>query len=117
MAKSNIYPHANTIVCVEDSRLLKRFQYEILYNARGLQAALDELNNINYFQTYKNADSYNYGVMLDGLMINTFDLIREISPTELIWRIFALYYDIHNMKLVAKEKFSGKRNDNLALPY
>jgi len=55
--------------------------------------------------------------MLDGLMIATFDLIKEISPVELIRRIFALYYDIHNMKLVVKEKFSGRKLDNLALEY
>ena len=115
--KENIYPHANTIVCIEDDKLLKQFQYDILYNTKGIQAALDELNNINYFHTYKNADSGNYGVMLDGLMIATFDLIKELAPTELIWRIFALYYDIHNMKLAVKEKFFGKRLDNLALEY
>ena len=112
-----IYPHANTIICIEESRLLKQFQYDILYNTKNLQAALDELNIINYFHTYKNADSDNYGVMLDGLMIETFDFMKEISPVELIWRIFALYYDIHNMKLVVKEKFFNKRLDGLALEY
>jgi len=102
---------------MEDSKLLKQFQYDILYNTRGLQSALDELNNINYFHTHKNADGGNFSVMLDELMAATFDLMKEIAPTELIWRIFALYYDIHNMKLVVKEKFSGKRLDNLALSY
>jgi V/A-type H+-transporting ATPase subunit C len=115
--RNGIYPHANTIICIEESKLLKQFQYDILYNTKGLQAALDELNNINYFHTYKNAERHNYGIMLDGLMINTFELMREISPTELILRIFALYYDIHNMKLAVKEKFFGKRLDNLALEY
>jgi len=115
--KEDIFPHANTVICIEDSKLLKQFQYDIFYNTKGLKATLDELNNINYFHTYKNADIDNYGIMLDGLMKDTFDLIREISPLELIWRIFALYYDIHNMKLVVKEKFFGKRYDNLALEY
>ena len=112
-----IYPHANTIICIEESKLLKNFEYDILYNAKGIQAALDELNNINYFHTYKNADMGNYGVMLDGLMINTFDFMKKIVPDELIWRIFALYYDIHNMKLVVKERFLKKRLDGLALEY
>jgi len=116
-ALKNIYPHANTIICIEEDKLLKQFQYDILYNTRGLQAALDELNNINYFHTYKNADIYNYGNMLDGLMISTFEFMKEIAPTDLIWRIFALYYDIHNMKLVVKERFSGKRLEHLALEY
>jgi len=115
--REQIYPRANTIVCIEDSKLLKRFQYEIFYNAGGLQATLDELNNINYFHSYKNADAGNYGVMLDGLMKATFDLMKEISPDKLIWRIFALYYDIHNMKLVVKEKLLRKRLDRLALEY
>jgi len=114
---NDIYPHANTIICLEDGKLLKQFEYDILYNTKGLQSALDELNAINYFHTYKNADIDNYGVMLDGLMIATFDLMKEIAPIELIWRIFALYYDIHNMKLVVKEKFFEKRFDNLALGY
>ena len=115
--KDNIYPHANTIICIEESKLLKQFEYDILYNTRKLSATLDELNNMNYFHTYKNADVENYGVMLDGLMIATFDFMKEIVPDELIWRIFALYYDIHNMKLVVKEKFLGKRLDSLALEY
>jgi V/A-type H+-transporting ATPase subunit C len=55
--------------------------------------------------------------MLDGLMIATFEFMKEIAPVELIWRIFALYYDIHNMKLVVKERLSGKRLDHLALEY
>jgi len=115
--RENIYPHANTVVCIEDSKLLRHFQYEILYNADGLAATLEELNGINYFHTHKNADADNYEFMLDALMKATFGLMREIAPNELIWRIFALYYDIHNMKLVVKERFFGKRLDNLALDY
>ena len=30
MAQKDIYPHANTVVAIEDSKLLKQFQYEIL---------------------------------------------------------------------------------------
>ena len=116
-ALKGIYPHANTIVSIEDSKLLKQYQYNILFNAKGLQKTLDELNRINYFQTYKNADMHNFGVVLDLLMKNTFDLMRNISPVDTIWRMFALYYDIHNLKLVVKEKFFGKRFDHLALDY
>ena len=112
-----IYPHANTVACIEDSKLLKQFQYDILYHIGGLQATLDELNSINYFHTYKNADTDNYGAMLDVLMKATFDLMREIAPDPLIWRIFSLYYDIHNMKLVVKERFLRKRLDGLSLVY
>jgi len=115
--RNDIYPHANTIICIEESKLLKQFQYDILYNTKNLQAALDELNGINYFHTYKNADIYNYGNMLDGLMITTFEFMKEIAPVELIWHMFALYYDIHNMKLVVKERFFGKRLDHLVLEY
>lgn len=112
-----IFPHANTIVCIEDSKLLKQFQYDILHNAKGLRAALDELNKMNYFRTYENADTGNYSQVLDGLMKDTFDLMKEIAPGEAIWKMFALYYDIHNMKLAAKERLSGKRLDNLAIQY
>ena len=115
--KNDIYPHANTIVCIEDSKLLKQFQYEILYNAKGLDGALYELNNINYFQTYKSAEKHNYGVLLDGLMKETFRLLKNITPTRTIPRLFALYYDIHNIKLVVKEKYFNKRYDSLSLEY
>ena len=115
--QSGIFPYANTIICIEDSKLLKQFQYDILYNTPDLQSALDELNKINYFQTYESADAGNYGVILDGLMNDTFELMKSTVPTELIWRIFALYYDIHNMKLVAKERLTGKKLDRLAIRY
>ena len=113
----DIYPHANTIVCIEESKLLKEFEYDILYNAKGLQETLDELNSINYFHSHKNADIFNHGTMLDRLTKATFDLLKEIAPTELIWRIFALYYDIHNMKLVVKEKFFSQKLDHMALDF
>jgi len=116
-ALDGIYPHANTIVCIEDSKLLKQFHYDILYNAEGLQGALDELNKMNYFHTYKNADAYNYSSVLDSLMKDTFELMRNIVPDESIWRIFALYYDIHNMKLAVKERLTGKKLDSLVLVY
>ena len=112
-----VYPYANTVICLEDHKLLKKFQYEILYNAKGLYATLDELNDINYFHTYQKAGPDNYGLMLDGLMKDTFNLMKEISPNELIWRIFCLYYDVHNLKLVVKERFFGNRLDSLALDY
>lgn len=116
-AIKDIYPHANTIVCMEESKLLKQFQYEILYNTNDILEALNELNDINYFHSYKNAQKHNYDVMLDGLMKDTFVLMKEIVPTKSIWHAFALYYDIHNMKLVAKEKFLGQKLDHLALKY
>ena len=112
---NGIFPYANTIICIEDSKLLKQFEYDILYNTPDLQAALDELNNMNYFRTYENANARNYGDVLDGLMKDTFVLMKDIAPTKLIWRAFALYYDIHNMKLIVKERFSGKRLDRFAM--
>jgi len=112
-----IYPHANTVVCIEEDKLLKQFEYGILYDLKGLDAALYELNGINYFHTYKNAEADNYNTMLDGLMKATLDLLKEISPYELVWRMFTLYYDIHNIKLVVKEKFTGSKLDYLALDY
>lgn len=116
-ALNGIYPHANTIVCIEDSKLLKQFQYDILYNTPDLQAALDELDKLNYFRTYEKADTKNYGAILEGLMKDTFELMKSLAPTKVIWRMFALYYDLHNMKLVAKERLAGKRLDRLALSY
>ena len=116
-ALKNIYPHANTVVCIEDSKLLKQIDYDILHNASGLQATLDELNERNYFRTHLSAGIDNYSLLLDSLMKATFELMRQISPTGLIWRIFSLYYDIHNMKLVVKERFFGKRLENLSLGY
>jgi len=113
----DIYPHANTVVCIEESKLLKRLEYEILYNTKNLRATLNELNDINYFHTYKNADPDNYAIMLDGLTKATFGLMKEIAPDPLIWRIFALYYDIHNMKLAVKERILRERLEKYFLDY
>jgi V/A-type H+-transporting ATPase subunit C len=115
--REQIYPHANTIVCIEDSKLLKQFQYDILYSAKDLDATLGELNNINYFRTYRHADPDNYKALLDGLMTATFDLLREIAPSDLLNRLFALYYDIHNLKLVTKERFFGQRFSELGFDF
>ena len=114
---NGIFPYANTIICIEDSKLLKQFQYNILYNTPDLQASLDELNKMNYFHTYVSADAANYSAVLDELIKDTFDLMKNVAPGEALWRMFALYYDIHNMKLVAKERFLGKRLDSLAVDF
>jgi len=114
---NGIYPEANTVAAIEESKLLKRFQYEILYKAKGLPATLQELNSINYFASYEDAESHNYEQMLEDLMEKTLELIENISPNILIWRIFALLYDIHNIKLVVKERFFSARFDHLALDY
>lgn len=112
---SGIYPYENTIISIEDGRLLNQLQYDVLFGARDLRAALGELNAMDYFRSYVNAGADNYGQMLDGLMNSTFELMRAVSPDELVWRIFALYYDIHNMKLVAKERAFHRRLGRLAL--
>ena len=116
-AQNTVFPYANTIICIEDSKLLKQFQYDILYNTHDLQASLDELNKMNYFRTYENADAGNYGDILEGLMKDTFELMKSVAPKEALWRMFALYYDIHNMKLVVKERFFGKRLGDLRIAY
>jgi V/A-type H+-transporting ATPase subunit C len=119
--RERIYPHANTIVCIEDTKLLKRFQYDILYNCNGIDATLAELNGINYFHTHLHADAGNYGSMLEGVTKTMFDLMRaitgEIPQGDLICRLFTLNYDIHNLKLVVKERFWNKRFDDLAIEY
>jgi len=112
-----IYPEANTVAAIEESKLLKQFQYELLYKAKGLSATLQELNGINYFNSYEDAESHNYEQMLEELMEKTFELMKEISPTPLIWRIFTLLYDIHNIKLVVKERFFSASFNHLALEY
>ena len=113
----DIFPHANTVVAIEESKLLKRFEYDILIDAKGLPAALGILNKANYFRTYETAEAPSYGAMLDDLTRDLMDLIKEISPDVVVWKLFALYYDIHNLKLVAKERFTGKRLDGLYLDY
>jgi len=114
---NGIFPYANTMICIEDSKLLRQFQYDILYSAPDLQASLDELNKMNYFHTYMSADTANYSAVLDELMKDMFELMRDTAPVEALWRLFALYYDIHNMKLVVKERFLGRRLDSLAFSF
>ena len=112
-----VYPHANTVVAMEDAKLLKQNQYHLLLNADGLQTTLDILNRTNYFHTYKHAQTDNYSQMLDELMIDTFGLLREIAPKALVWHIFALYYDMHNIKLAVKERLMGRTLDRFFLRY
>ncbi|MCL2548339.1 MAG: V-type ATPase subunit [Symbiobacteriaceae bacterium] len=116
-ATPRVYPLANTIASLEDSRLLKQKEYTALLATNSLQSALDELNIHNYFRTYSDADVYNYGHMLDELMRSVFSLLREITPTEAIWRLFTLLYDIHNIKLVVKERHLGINLSDLFLDY
>ena len=112
---SDIFPRANTIVSIEDSKLLRQPQYELLYNAEGLEAALKELDDINYFRTYKAVQPDNYVALFDNLATVMLGLLHDISPVDDIWRMFALSHDIHNMKLAVKERRLGQPLDALAL--
>ena len=113
----DVFPTANTIVCIEESKLLKQFEYDILYDKKGLQETVEELNKINYFNTYHNATVENFNSMLDGLMEATFNLLKRITPVAYLCRLFTLEYDIHNMKLVVKERLMRQRLDHLSLSY
>jgi len=117
MSVNQVYPRANTIISIEDSKLMRKKQYDLLLGAGNLGAVLDELNTMDYFRTLRDADTSNYRLMLDELMKSVLGLLHEITPAETIWRMFTLLYDIHNMKLVVKERLTGKWLDSLALEY
>ena len=95
--------------------MLRRPQYELLYSAEGLNAALKELDDINYFRTYKAARPDNYISLFDSLVYETLGLLYEITPVKDVWRMFALSHDIHNMKLAVKERQLGLDFEPLSL--
>ena len=114
---NGVFPRANTIVSIEESKLLKRFEYGLLFGAKGLDGALGVLNRMNYFRTYETAAAPNFGEMLDDLIKDSFGLMYDVLPEKKVWKLFGLYYDIHNLKLAAKERFLKKRLDGLYLDY
>lgn len=113
----DIFPHANTIVAMRSDTLLKKEQFDALYKAQNITQALNELNDADYFGKYVNATAENYPQLLNDALKDNIELLKEISPKEELFLIFALYYDIHNMKIAVKERFLNKSLSNLFLPY
>jgi len=112
-----MFPQANTIVRVEEGKLLTESQYETLLNTDNLQSAIKELDDLDYFETYREITIDNHMEILDLLLEQTFRLLFEITEEETtaIYKLFALYYDIHNMKIAVKEKSLDTKLDDLYL--
>ena len=89
--------------------LLDRVLLEKMIEASDLTASLNILNE-SELSTY-NFDIYNpenFENSLNKELLNTYKVIKEISPHPFLYYIFALNYDFHNLKVLIKSKYLKK---------
>jgi V/A-type H+-transporting ATPase subunit C len=86
--------------------LLNRVLLDKMIEASDLASSLNILISSD-FNIYS-FDIYNptsYETFLNKELLNTYNVIKEISPYPFLYNIFALNYDFHNLKVLIKSKY------------
>jgi V/A-type H+-transporting ATPase subunit C len=106
MAVTKSYAYAVGRVRVLENRLLDRSQIHRMAEAKGAKEALQVLGETEYGSLVAELDSvYDYENLLEKELNRIYQLVRGFYPDPLLVEIFALKYDVHNLKVMLKAYF------------
>ncbi len=105
-------------VKVLEKRLLSRARLERMVDAKDMDEVFRILGETEYQQHLglisRNED---YEKILYAELKRVYALVRELTNEESISKLLALKYDYHNLKVMVKEKVSGKSLENLYVSF
>ncbi len=105
-------------VKVLEKRLLSRARVERMVDAKDMDEVFRILGETEYQQHLglmnRNED---YEKVLYAELKRVYALVRELTNEESISKLLALKYDYHNLKVMMKEKISGKSLENLYVSF
>jgi V/A-type H+-transporting ATPase subunit C len=103
---------------VLEKRLLTRARLERMADASDLEEVLKILGETEYQQHLGNLKRVeDYEQVLAGEMKRVYSLMDELTGETVIKDLLAMKYDYHNMKVLLKEKISGKPLSHLLISY
>ena len=111
--KDSSYGPLNMIVRVQENNLLDRSHYERMVSANTYEEALRVLIDTNYRDNIEEAtNSKEYETMLMDELKETYQWIIDQSPSVILSELITLRYAYHNIKVLFKEKLTGKDFDH-----
>lgn len=103
---------------VLEKRLLTRARLERMADAENLEEVMKILGETEYQQhlgNLKRVEDYEQVLALE--MKRVYHLMDELTGEKVIKDLLAMKYDYHNLKVLVKEKISGKSLSHLLVPY
>lgn len=103
---------------VLEKRLLTRARLERMADAENLEEVMKILGETEYQQhlgNLKRVEDYEQVLALE--MKRVYHLMDELTGEKVIKDLLAMKYDYHNLKVLVKEKISGKPLSHLLVPY
>lgn len=103
------YGPLNMTVRVQENLLLDQSHYDRMLRANSYEEAVRVLLDTNYREGVQEAiDTKDYEPMLRKELITTYQWILDQSPSDIIDELITLPYAYHNIKVLYKEKLTGK---------
>lgn len=108
------YAYSAARIFALENKLLGRDRIERMVESPTPEDVLKVLSETDYAAAVSElSGAKDYEELLSGEIRRVHDLFREISPNPRITDLFFLKYDFHNLKVLQKAKFLGKKQDNL----
>ncbi len=109
-----IYGYAVARVKAMETRLLDQGHFERMINADTTEEALKVLSETGYSAAVAELDDvHNFETVLADELSYVFNTVLKISPIPELIGMLALRYDIHNLKVLFKDKYLGIKSDLL----
>lgn len=107
------YGPLNMTVRVQENLLLDQSHYDSMLRAASYEEAVRVLLDTNYREGVQEAiESKDYEPMLRKELSHTYQWILDQSPSDVINELITLPYAYHNIKVLYKEKLTGKEFDS-----
>lgn len=111
------YKGVNTILRTYELKLLAEADYDRMLKASSLKDALDVLKGTGYeFDENETLMNKNFEGFLIKHLAEVYQDLFSITPVAEIVELFALRYTYHNLKVLLKQRFSGKDLEQLLIP-
>ncbi|MGY3778985.1 V-type ATP synthase subunit C [Isobaculum melis] len=107
----------NARLSVYETKLLQGAKFEQMLSATDAAAVIRLLAETEYGDVIEvGASPYEYERILEKELSRVYKMAYDLSPVKGMVDIFALNYDYHHLKVLTKEKLSGKDLNHLLLP-
>ncbi len=108
------YAYGVARVRASEGRLLGRDKLERMLEAASGDEALRVLAETDYAQAAAELrTSYDYEQLLKGELRRTYEFIRTVTPKVELTNLFLIKYDIHNLKVLLKNRYLESEDDAL----